>query len=260
MDNKERARKISEYWNSQAKKYKEDMTATLFDTRLMELEIETIMKLLSKNDKVIDVGCGNGYTTLMYADKVNDILGVDYCKEMVDVASAAAKKKGQVNAHFEHVSILDNPTHPAAFDKAISTRVIINIVEWKDQMKAIQNIAKYLKPKGRFIFCESTKQGLERLNDIRKMFGLECSPITWHNEPFDEDKLYPFLEKHFKIVEKKTFGMYYFISRVIHPLLVAPEEPKWGHKINEVAKRVASKIPEFKEASYLTLLILEKKD
>jgi hypothetical protein len=52
--------------------------------------------------------------------------------------------------------------------------------------------------------------------------------------------------------------MYYFISRVIHPLLVAPDKPKYDARINSVALEICKKIPDFRDMGHVALFVLRK--
>ena len=63
----------------------------------------------------------------------------------------------------------------------------------------------------------------------------------------------------FKIQEIQRFGMYFFLSRIIHPLMVFPEKPKFDSKINLIAQEIASKIEtDYKNLGHSTLFILKK--
>jgi hypothetical protein len=66
-------------------------------------------------------------------------------------------------------------------------------------------------------------------------------PVSF-NLDFDEEQLWPFLRQHFEVVHVRRFGLYDLISRVVHPLLVSPEEPKYNVRINDVARQVAAKM------------------
>jgi hypothetical protein len=53
--------------------------------------------------------------------------------------------------------------------------------------------------------------------------------------------------------------MYYFLTRIIQPLLVAPEQPSYDHPLNEVAKRIARGLPDLGEMGQLAGFILRKR-
>jgi hypothetical protein len=51
-------------------------------------------------------------------------------------------------------------------------------------------------------------------------------------------------------------GCIIFISRVIHPLLVYPEEPKFESRINEIARLISSKIPNYEDIGHIVGYVL----
>jgi hypothetical protein len=53
--------------------------------------------------------------------------------------------------------------------------------------------------------------------------------------------------------------MYYFLTRIVQPLLVAPESPSYSHKLNEVAKMIARQIPDLNELGHLVGFALRKR-
>jgi len=146
------------------------------------------------------------------------------------------------NVDFAVQDVLNLDFPPNSFDVVISQRCLINLPTWESQQEAIINITNVLKTDGCFFLQEGTRQGRERLNQVREMFGLGRMPVVGYNLDFDEEKLWPFLRQYFDIVEVRRFGLYDLISRVVHPLLVSPLEPQYDAKINEIAGRVSAKL------------------
>ena len=111
---------------------------------------------------------------------------------------------------------------------------------------------------------EGTIQGLYNLNSTRQIFNLD--PIldadpqyNWFSNKFDENEMIHVALKYFQKLEHiQRFGMYYLISRIIHPLLVAPDQPKFDSKINEIAKIIAYKIPNFEDIGHIALFIFKR--
>ncbi|MCX5807278.1 MAG: class I SAM-dependent methyltransferase [Proteobacteria bacterium] len=226
------------------------------------LEIERIKQLLKSNDRVIDVGCGNGYTTRKISNFVGEIIGIDYSEEMIsraisEVAEDKKNKKNMISFAVCDITKL-KPSHFGFFDMAISERCLINLEDWDEQKKAISNIAGVLKPGGYFLFIEGSSLGRSELNNFRKSVGLESMPPVWHNLDFDEHKLMKYLDRFFALEERFHFGMYDFIARVIHPLLVSPKEPKYNARINKIAATLALFHQEFSEISRTIFLVLKK--
>jgi len=248
----DKAKKIRAYWEDPA-------TVSLMDRNLKRLEIDTITPFLEENFKALDIGCGDGESTAEYAKKVAEIIGVDYSRTMVK------KSLGRVGVLRKNITllqadILNLPFCQEVFDVVITERCLINLESWELQQKALENIREVLKEGGLYLMLETTLQGLRVLNDMREKVGLKPIPMPWHNQNFDLEKLLPFLEKGFQLIQRKSFGLYYFLSRVIHPLLVAPEEPRYDAKMNQIAYfcQKAFEISELEGVGPLIFLVLKK--
>src|SRR5579871_2514737 len=83
-------KKIKEFWNERASMDVVEDKVTHPDVWQRWLEVRTIKKFLKPTDRVIDIGCGNGFTTWQLAPLVKEIVGVDYSKVMLQ---RAAKSK-----------------------------------------------------------------------------------------------------------------------------------------------------------------------
>lgn len=249
---------VKEYWKKQAVEAP-NQAATLADHNQRLLETQTILKELRADDLAIDVGCGNGYTTEQFAAKVSRLCGVDCVQEMVE---RAQREHPLGNGEYRAGSILSLPFASASFTAAVTQRCLINLGGWEEQQLALSEIFRVLKPGGRFIMCETTEQGLAKLNSLRVRFGLRPIPVVWHNVLLDEEKLERWQKEHGVMCSAvHRFSTFYLISRVIHPLLVAPEEPKWDAPINEVARVIAEQLPDLVDgASYVSVQVLHKPD
>ena len=65
-----RVQRIKEFWNERAIQYGANQEATLGEIAVKCLEINEIKKYLDHGQKILDVGCGNGYTTKIFAKKL----------------------------------------------------------------------------------------------------------------------------------------------------------------------------------------------
>ena len=101
-----------------------------------------------RGEHVLDVGCGNGQTTLQLADAVGPtgrVVGVDVSAPML--AAARARKGGP------HVSFLRADAQVQAFDQpfdAIFSR--FGVMFFADPAAAFANLRRSLKPGGRMAF------------------------------------------------------------------------------------------------------------
>ncbi|MFH1656260.1 MAG: class I SAM-dependent methyltransferase [Candidatus Nealsonbacteria bacterium] len=239
--------------------------ATSLDINLRELEIDGIKKYLNDGIRVLDIGCGNGYSTYKHAEEFKiEIIGCDYSDQMIQNAkNLPHHKELKGNISFCCANVLEIPFPDNYFDRVISTRCLMALLDWDLQKNALKELFRVLKPNGLLLLQEGTFQGLEKLNKTREEFGLD--PISvydyrWPTLKFDESKLISFCKDYYHLDKIHRFGMYYFISRVIHPLLVYPEAPKNDAEINKIARQIALKIPDYKDLGHLAFFVFRKKD
>src|SRR4029453_8078951 len=140
---------IRNYWTSQAVEHGQSSAASWSDQMVIDLEIREILQHLADGDRVLDVGCANGYSTVQFASqKQVEIHGVDYIPEMIEQARARlldlAYLRGKVKFDVGDITSLTEPA--ASYDKVIVIRVLINLADWSSQLKGLQECARVLKP------------------------------------------------------------------------------------------------------------------
>jgi SAM-dependent methyltransferase len=258
---------VQQVQDSQAKKFWEtraqdqsltDAEATHSDVWQRWLEIETIKPFLRATDSLVDVGCGSGYATRLLAPFVHETLGVDFSGSMIERARTAPS--GTSNLRFEVGNVLELDSQAlGTFDVALSVRCLINLESWDRQQRAIQNIARLLKPGGRFIFVEGLADGRRNLNAMRTQMGLSEMPAVWHNVDFEESQLMPYLDRFFTLDARRHFGTYDFVSRIVHPMAVAPGQPVYDSPINRTAAQLAVHLQEFAALSRVLFLALTRR-
>jgi SAM-dependent methyltransferase len=100
------------------------------------------------SDRVLDIGCGNGQTTLDAARRAatGRAVGVDLSSRMLDVARERARQRGISNVEFLQVDAQAHPFETASFDVAIGRT---SAMFFGDHVAAFQNIGRALTPTGR---------------------------------------------------------------------------------------------------------------
>jgi ubiquinone/menaquinone biosynthesis C-methylase UbiE len=242
-----------------------DDRVTAFDYNLRNLEIETAKKYLYNDLKLLDVGSGPGVACFEYARLCKQVKGCDYSQSMVEFATRTlGEKYPDLNSkvQFNYGSALSLPYDDQTFDVITSHRVLIAILSWEDQQKALLEIMRCLKSGGKYIMFEACEEGLKILNRYRKMFSLdiisEGGKGDYDRLLFSEKKLFPFMAEHSELVNIHHFGMYYFLTRILQPLFVSPEKPRYDHKLNDVAFEIAKQIPDFEMIGHLKGYVWEK--
>ena len=96
----------------------------------------------NKNDKVLDLGCGNGrYYELL---KHTDYIGTDNSEELIELA-----KEKYPEAKFQVADALNLPFADNSFDQIYSIAVIHHIPSEELRLKFLQEIRRVLKPSGK---------------------------------------------------------------------------------------------------------------
>ncbi|MEW6470016.1 MAG: class I SAM-dependent methyltransferase [Bacteroidota bacterium] len=244
-----------------------DYKTTASDYQLRELEIDTGADYMYDGCKVLDVGCGLGYASIQYASRNKvEAHGLDYAENMIKTGNELLLKnnpplKGSVR--LIHASVTEIPYPDNTFDVVTSSRCLMALLDWELQKKALVEIHRVLKPGGVLVFMEGTFEGLERLNTMRQKFGLD--PIAADGKDrlltlkFHERELLEYTRSLYEHETTKRFGMYYFLTRVVQPLLVAPEKPSYDHKINKVAREICKLFPDYEGLGHLVAFIFRKR-
>jgi SAM-dependent methyltransferase len=227
------------------------------DVVLRSLEIEAISTRLAANDTLLDVGCGNAFGSLIFAEHCSRVLAADYSEKMITQAVAAIGASGRTNIRAEqHDVTAIGAAYPEAFTAASSVRCLINLPREEQQRQAIGQLAQVLVPGGRLFLIEGIAEHFAAMNRMRAAVGLRSIPLDWHNLVFSKASLERELRLYFEVDDILDFGEYYFVSRVVNPLLAAPEEPKFEDKLNLVAKAIwQSDVVRAKFAEMSTLML-----
>lgn len=107
---------------------------------------------LEGDDRVLDIGCGAGGTTMEAARRVPEgrALGADLSGLLVAEAARRAEREGLGNAAFEQADAQVHPFPAGEFDVVISR---FGVMFFDDPAAAWANIGRALRPGGRLAFC-----------------------------------------------------------------------------------------------------------
>jgi len=246
-----------DYWQEKARTSDDVRAVTHSDTHQRQLEIDTIISYLKKTDDVLDIGCGNGYSTAIFSRYCRAITGIDFSSEMIRRARIENSLSGKIAYAVADARKL---RLKKTFSKIVTERCLINILDWNAQKKALANIAGHLRRGGLYLMMEGVADGRKRLSRLRVRVGLEKLPDVAYNLDFERKRTESFLKKYFDIVEFKTFGSYEFITRIIYPMYVRPSQPFYGSKFHDIALEVCKKLPDLAPGiSKLGLWVLRRK-
>jgi SAM-dependent methyltransferase len=163
------------YWNETLGPRWVELEATL-DAQIAPLGLAAIERAqVGAGERVVDVGCGCGQTSLQLAERVGpggSVLGIDVSAAMLERARERAS--GRANVRFAHADAQAHRFDPG-FDLVFSR---FGVMFFADPVAAFANLAGALRPRGRLAFV--CWQSLERnpwlLLPLRAVAGIVPLP------------------------------------------------------------------------------------
>lgn len=230
---------IKDYWELQGQTHGESHWASWGDNWMIDLEIDTIGKHIKDGDRVLDIGCANGYATFKQAEshKLASITGVDFATNMV---ATAQKTKQQIGLG-DDVSFMEGDVRSLqfpdnTFDVAYTTRVLINLPTWEQQTQGIAECIRVVKPNGTIVLSEGFWEPLMLLNAMRALTNLP--PLVEHdfNRYLKLSALEAYMQKFGMNYQIEDFSsIYYLGSRFLRELVTDPAAyPGFTNPINKL--------------------------
>ena len=215
---------IRRFWTEQAAQHGTSHAASWTDHPVMDLEVRAILARLADGDRVLDVGCANGFSTIQLASQRRlSLRGLDYIPGMIEQARARlAEMQGRLasDVEFGVGDITALTEADASFDKVVVIRVVINLGDWSAQLRALRECARVLRPGGLLLLSEATLQGWRALNSFRAEWGLPEIPMPTFNSYLDEERVVAETAGELELVGIENFASTYFVlTRVVKPLL-----------------------------------------
>tara|TARA_B000000460_G_scaffold114060_1_gene80086 strand:- start:122 stop:805 length:684 start_codon:yes stop_codon:yes gene_type:complete len=163
-------------------------------------------KSYTHNKNVLDLCCGTGWTTFEIGKIANQVIGVDYSDEALEIAR---RKYGGNNITYKKMNALALEFSPESFDSVVSMEAIEHFTQ-QDGKKFISEAYRVLKKRG--IFLGSTPQ-VENRNPINLLALKKIDPF--HLYLYSEKILENILLEIFNEVEviPQKEGWLLFIAR-----------------------------------------------
>lgn len=127
--------------------------STKDEVNIIKQRNDYVIKVVDERNStelVLDVGCGTGDIVCELAKKGINAIGVDFAKEMIDIAKENAQKLNLEKAKFECCSIFDYHFEPNKYD-VISANGFIEYISYEELNKFLEISLKTLKSGGSLV-------------------------------------------------------------------------------------------------------------
>lgn len=205
------------HWNERPKQVADKRLVNIGDLAQRALEDDFLLPRLGATDRVLEVGCGNGFLTDVIRQRVEFVDAFDYAENMV---AQALEAYGEKNNRFFLDNVLAPESVTPPYDTIVCVRVLINLRDTDEQLRAIRNLHALLKPGGKLLLLEGFLDGFEALNKVRTDSGLEALRPASINHYSKFDDVWPTIDELFTVEATGHTGMFDFLTRVIYPALV----------------------------------------
>ena len=126
--------------------------------------------------RLLDVGCGTGWTSRFFARRGYDVLGVDICPDMIEAAQEVSEREELPNIQFR-VCDYENTDRQGEFDIAIFYDALHHAV---DEEAALRMAYQALKPGG---ICVTSEPGRGHANSPHSQQAIARFGVTEKDMP-----------------------------------------------------------------------------
>jgi SAM-dependent methyltransferase len=246
------------HWNDRALSVANDVEVNIMDIFQREIEYDYVCQYLEPEMRILEVGCGNGFSTERFRPLVEHVDAFDWAEDMIARAKATV---GETNNRFLHDNVLDPQHIEGPYDAIVCVRVLINLVDLDQQRTAVANLARLTRSGGQLILAEGFTDGFDGLNKLRSKVGLapiEPAKINFYSSLAD---LQPALDESFEPMDSFHLGAYDYLTRVMYPLVVGADNVKHNTNFSERCSELARAFnPDaFEPLSRMRGLVLRRK-
>lgn len=153
MDNKQQTEAL-DYFKKFAQDWKRKANITTQnEVNIIRQRNDYVINVVNERKKTelfLDVGCGTGDLVCEVAEKGINAIGVDFAKEMIDIAKENSQKNRLEKTKFECCSIFDYHFEPNKYD-VISANGLIEYFSYQELNKFLEIFFKTLKSGGSLV-------------------------------------------------------------------------------------------------------------
>ncbi len=232
---------LSKEWDDASESWA-DFVREEKDHYRMEMNNPAILRMIGnvEGKHVLDLCCGEGYNARILAKKGAKIVGVDFSGKMVQLARQREKKERLGITYCVSDAAHLGKFKSERFDVVMCTMALMDIERCE---KAISEVARVLKKKGRFVFSithpcfdfdgkigdesiaewkyeegtDNTQEKKALYLEVKNYFGVSKFQVSWDmkrlTKPFKTTSFHRTLTDYFRTLHENGF----LVSRLVEP-------------------------------------------
>lgn len=251
---------LIDFWESEANELGETPQVTIRDHYFRIHELHALLAVIPASARLLDIGCGSGFGTLLLSTRAEHTLGIDFAGAMITWANRLRddpeyrsgilerfsplfgwSDRPGATLEFEQGDILHLAPREDPFDVITGQRILINLPTDDEQLAALRGLRSLARPGSWLILTEATRQGHARTDQYRESFGIPQLEKYWHNHYVDEDLFTDgWAATGWNVVSSLGFDTYALLSKVVYPASHGPDACSFLSAANAAAMEVAS--------------------
>ncbi|QBE64579.1 class I SAM-dependent methyltransferase [Pseudoduganella lutea] len=132
------------------------------------MELGAMMGLMPEGGRLLDMGCGTGWTSVLFAKRGYDVVGTDLVAEAIDAGRRLKRENGLQNLDFV-VGDYESLAFREEFDVVVFFDCLHHAV---DEVGALRSAYRALKPGGICITSEPGRGHERRSRAVMEEFGV----------------------------------------------------------------------------------------
>lgn len=149
-----------EAYNNLARQYDEVMAVTPYYANIRGTEERLLNRVLRQTGitKVVDIGCGTGFATMIAAETGKSVLGVDPCPQMLEIANSKTGRFAE-RIKFKCGSAESLPVPPQSADLVVAFGSVLN--HCGDWGIFFSELRRTIRPRGQIIITVDNLLGMD---------------------------------------------------------------------------------------------------
>jgi len=140
--------------------YPDDMSFNHYMDNIQNRYLKRIISQITKDDKVLDVGCGTGRFSKRFSEKSGSVNGIDIVKENINLCKQLSLSDRNID--YQVMDVRKLKFSDSNFDWIFSITCLEHLTQEKELRLAIKELFRVLKTGGKLILIED--MGTRRKN------------------------------------------------------------------------------------------------